>query len=232
MMERHDFLAENESAPEKVVSRVRDQLATGDDVDWSDAELQRAFAHPVLNHTDVPQSRADGSDPRPRRCPITTLSRCRLKRCRHFYAWEREHIELRGDQVAKLTGALVYAWWRDSACRYVGLSRRGLRRLFGTHEHFADIGPKDVLRIYPCATVEQAEKLERRLIRKFRPELNKEWNPDHPRWEHGALNGVRKTRKRAPEPPKKKPTMRQRFAASAFAIHPLSKSTPAAGVES
>jgi hypothetical protein len=221
--ELRDFLAEKETAPEKLVSREL-ILADGDDDPASiGAGFRSTGAPPVLSPTDSPKSSAFSSEPfrssrghiRPGHCPITTLSRCRLKRCRHFYTWEREHIELRGDQIAKLTGLLVYSWWRDGTCRYVGLSRRGLRRLFGMHEHFADIGPKDVLRIYPCATVEQAQRLERRLIRKFRPELNKEWNPDHPRWEHGALNGVRQAAAPKPTPSsKQKLTMRQRFAAS------------------
>lgn len=112
-------------------------------------------------------------------------------------------IFLSGFEFRRLTNPLVYAWMRSGGdWLYVGVCKRGLRRLTMKHESVKDIDPrKDWFFFWPCPTYEAALRLERRLIRKWRPALNKVWNPAHPQYANGFRGSLPKKRneRRVPE---------------------------------
>jgi excinuclease UvrABC nuclease subunit len=77
----------------------------------------------------------------------------------------------------------VYVVWFKKACLYVGMSNRGLRRLFGTGhtaltlleelEEQANIPTFDSIEIFWCRNVTTAQLLEKRTIQELKPKLNR-----------------------------------------------------------
>jgi hypothetical protein len=116
--------------------------------------------------------------------------------------WQRRAICFTARNIAVLTGPLVYAWVRDSwTVLYVGLSRHGLRRVFALgHAAAKQLDPRrDWLMLWPCDNINAAERFERNLIREERPQFNKLWNPNDPRWRNG-FRGQKKTKPRLGKP--------------------------------
>lgn len=79
-------------------------------------------------------------------------------------------------ELAALCGPIVYAFFRHGEALYVGMSKNGLERPFGSHHAVGhirrEVGADDHLVIWPCVSIADALALERRAIKELRPSLN------------------------------------------------------------
>lgn len=80
--------------------------------------------------------------------------------------------ELTGADVLLLRAPLVYVWYRGDAVLYVGRGRGLGRPLDPAHHRLSGIQPTDVVRFWKCASTEEADVLEGRLIAELAPTLN------------------------------------------------------------
>lgn len=74
---------------------------------------------------------------------------------------------------------VVYAWMRGDACLYVGMSTRGLMRVFAINHHvITGLEPTDTVFIWHLEDAQSAARLEQALIDRLRPSLNRAGNPE------------------------------------------------------
>jgi excinuclease UvrABC nuclease subunit len=84
-------------------------------------------------------------------------------------------MRLDSQTLATLISPAVYAWFRDGEYIYIGYSERGLGRI-ASHNIIGKTEPLldgDEIHFYPCKTGTDAIANEYRLIRQYRPRLNK-----------------------------------------------------------
>jgi hypothetical protein len=77
-----------------------------------------------------------------------------------------------GQVVQALIGPCVYVWHRGDEVLYVGMSRRGGARFFSRRHEHLNIGPDDMLTVWPMPSKRAAFQLEGALIRRLRPKHN------------------------------------------------------------
>lgn len=114
------------------------------------------------SHKSIPQ---DDPYPRAKNTPEQTAG------------WLLEHLgaadsTLSGAEFLRLKQPVVYAWVRDEAVLYVGMSRLGLARAIGTHHVLSIFQETDQLLLWHFATWEEAAKAERDLILTVKPVYN------------------------------------------------------------
>jgi hypothetical protein len=74
----------------------------------------------------------------------------------------------------------VYAWQRNGVYLYIGMSLKGIARI-GKHGIIGKVEPlleTDYFDFWFCETRDEAEQLERGLIKLNKPKYNKMFNPD------------------------------------------------------
>ena len=79
---------------------------------------------------------------------------------------------LTGAQFLEYKRPLVYVWKRGDEYMYVGLGACGVGRMFGTHPCLKHIRETDTLSWTFFETVEEAKRVERRLIANYKPAHN------------------------------------------------------------
>lgn len=89
-------------------------------------------------------------------------------------------LSIDGQTWQTLRGPGVYIWMRDATPMYVGSSLSlGSRAFSLAHHQLASLrvalGDVDRLMLYTTTTVLEARELERQMIRRVRPELNRTW---------------------------------------------------------
>jgi hypothetical protein len=78
-----------------------------------------------------------------------------------------------GKLLISLRQPIVYAWIRSGAVLYVGCGEQGfIRPLDPRHHRLRDVRAEDEIKIWPCASRDQAYALEAKLIEDLRPQLN------------------------------------------------------------
>jgi hypothetical protein len=89
---------------------------------------------------------------------------------------------------------LVYIWWREHACLYVGASTRGLSRVcHPSHHALKNVERTDQIELVYLATAEAAFALEKKLIASLRPKYNVTNKPDAPVY---LMEPIRRRRRR------------------------------------
>ena len=80
------------------------------------------------------------------------------------------------DELNRITGPLVYIWFRLGVCMYVGSSRVGLIRPLGiSHKTLPHVWTLvDTLEVLFFTTSAEALKFERNYIAKISPKLNRQ----------------------------------------------------------
>jgi hypothetical protein len=104
--------------------------------------------------------------------PMANFPAPRLKLKPGYSNWE---YSIKYPDFKRLTLSIIYIWWRGRDCRYIGQSRYGLvRPLNSSHDAniVEEFKPGDELQIIQCPK-EQLNQLERELIQKYLPELNR-----------------------------------------------------------
>lgn len=79
-------------------------------------------------------------------------------------------------RINRLRGPIVYAWIRSGKCLYIGRSYNGIARPLDTKHHQignGDFLPEDEILIWPVANKRACDRIERDLIDKLMPALNR-----------------------------------------------------------
>lgn len=83
-------------------------------------------------------------------------------------------IKFPNNEIYRLAGPIVYCWIKDEKYLYIGSSKNGLGRTLAPG-HNASIKSLVIgadLEIIPCASIDEARKLESEMILKNNPEFN------------------------------------------------------------
>lgn len=81
-------------------------------------------------------------------------------------------IEFKGTVFNNLVSPLVYCWKRNNQYLYIGMSSRGVTRLFDKHERINKVEDEDKFEIIICDSIQEAIELEKKLIQTFKPIYN------------------------------------------------------------
>lgn len=86
-----------------------------------------------------------------------------------------KRIKIKGDDIRLLLGPLVYLALGRNDILYVGMSSVGLSRVFAQNHSVISNIIKDItsIELYQTRTVEEAESLEKKLIKEMQPKYNK-----------------------------------------------------------
>lgn len=77
-----------------------------------------------------------------------------------------------GDELLQQNRPIIYAWFRDDRPLYVGLGKKGVRRILGSHSKLNRIRSDDRLIFWFFETEAEAIEMEKQLIFHLQPVFN------------------------------------------------------------